>query len=111
MTDGQEKFVQALYALNRTMKELFERGDVSLFTEMNAQIKEMYRLQHGSTDPVMQALDVECGIIYNNFDMIIALCRTVEGETLDPAAQKAIDKFLHNIDDAVVNIASLLGVV
>lgn len=111
MTEGQEKFVRALYALNRTMKELFERGDVSLFTEMNAQIKEMYRLQHGSTDPVMQALDVECGIIYNNFDMIIAVLRTTENGEIDRGAQTAINKFLHNIDDSVVNIASALGVV
>ncbi len=106
-----EEFVRALYSLNQTMKRLFDSGDVSFFTEMNATVKEMYRLQHASEDPVMQALDVECSIVYRNFDMIVAVLRTTENGEIDRAAQAAINKFLHNIDDAVVNIAAALGVV
>ncbi len=106
-----EEFIRALYSLNQTMKSLFERGDVSLLTEMNAEIKELYRIQHGSADPVMKALDVECGVIYGNFDMIIAVLRTTEEGDIDRGAQTALNKFLHNIDEAVVNIAAALGLV
>lgn len=111
MTAEQQKFVETLYALNQTMKRLFERGDVGLFSEMNTEIKELYRLQHGSDDPIMQMIDVDCGIIYNNFDMIVAVLRTTENGEIDRGAQTAINKFLHNIDEAVVGIASALGIV
>ncbi len=93
------------------MKQLFERGDVGLFSEMNTEIKELYRLQHGSDDPIMQMIDVDCGIIYNNFDMIVAVLRTTENGEIDRGAQTAINKFLHNIDEAVVGIVSALGIV
>ena len=32
-------FCEQLVRLNATMKELFDRGDLALFTEMNAAIK------------------------------------------------------------------------
>ena len=104
-------FAVQLARLNGAMAELAKTGDGGLLLEMHAAIQELYKLQNGSDDDVFRTITPDCEVIYENFDMIIALCRTVEGETLDPAAQKAIDKFLHNIDDAVVNIASLLGVV
>lgn len=110
MTQELQKFIEVLYALNQTMKKLFESGDVGLFTEMNGQIKEMYRLQHGNNDPIMQAIDIDCDIIYHNFDMIVAVLRTTEEGVIDRGAQTALNKFLHNIDDSVVSIASTLGV-
>ena len=111
LTQSQESFVRALYSLNRTMKQLFDSGNVALFTEMNAEIKTLYSMQHGSADPVLQAVDAECKIIYHNFDMIVAVLRTTENGVIDAGAQSAINKFLHNIDDSVVNIASVFGVV
>ena len=105
----QEQFVQTLYLLNKTMKQLFESGNVSLFTEMNTEIKELYRLQHGSKDIILQSIETECGIIYNNFDMIIAVLRTTENGEIDRGAQAALNKFLHNIDDAVVQIVKALS--
>ena len=111
LNEVQEAFVRVLYSLNRTMKQLFDSGNVALFTEINAEVKELYRLQHTSGDPVLQAIDGECNIIYHNFDMIVAVLRTTENGDIDAGAQSAINKFLHNIDDSVVNIASALGVV
>lgn len=43
--------------------------------------------------------------------MIIRLLRTTEDGVIDAAAQKALNKFLHNIDEAVVNIAAAVGLV
>ena len=104
-------FVEQLVRLNGAMAQIFKSGDVTLFTEMNKAIKEMHRLQHGSQDKVLAALDPECVVIYGNFDMIISVLRTTEEGVIDKGAQGAINKFLHNIDEAVVNIAGALGIV
>lgn len=104
-------FLAQLVRLNGTMKELFSSGNVALFTEMNAAIKQMHALQHGSKDAVFEAIDPECVVIYGNFDMIVSVLKTTEDGVIDAAAQKAINKFLHNIDEAVVNIAAAVGLV
>lgn len=104
-------FIEQLVRLNGSMAELFKTSDLALFTEMNKAIKELYRIQHGSDDEVFRAIDPDCEIIYENFNMIIAVLRTTEDGVIDGGARKALDKFLHNIDDAVVNIASMLGVI
>lgn len=104
-------FTEELVRLNGAMSELFGSGNVELFTEMNKAIKEMHRLQHGSADPVFQAIEPECAVIYRNFDMIIAILRTTDNGVIDKGAQTALNKFLHNIDEAVVNIAAAFGVV
>lgn len=104
-------FIEQLARLNGSMAELFRSGNLELFTEMNKAIKELYRIQHGSDDEVFRAIDPDCEVIYENFDMIIAVLRTTEEGVIDGGARKAIDKFLHNIDEAVINVASLLGVV
>lgn len=110
-TDIQKKFVETLFSLNKTMEALFKSGDVSLFTAMNREIRALYALQHGSEDPVMQAVDAECGVIYGNFDMIVNVLRTTEDGVIDAGAQSALNRLLHNIDSAVVNIAEALGIV
>lgn len=106
-----QNFAVQLFRLNAAMAQLFESGNTALFTEMNAAVKEMYRLQHGSEDPIMRALEQECSVVYQNFDMIIAVLRTTEEGVIDEGAQTALNKFLHNIDEAVVNMASALGLV
>ena len=105
------EFLTQLVRLNGTMQQLFATGNVALFTEMNDAIKKMHAVQHGNRDAVLEALDPECVVIYGNFDMIIKILRTTEDGVIDGGAQKAINKFLHNIDEAVVNIARAVGLV
>ena len=105
------EFLTQLVRLNATMKELFSSGNVMLFPEMNDAIKRMHAVQHGSKDKVLEALDPECVVIYGNFDMIVKVLRTTEDGVIDVGAQKAINKFLHNIDEAAVNIAAAVGLV
>lgn len=104
-------FTQQLVRCNAAMKELFTSGNVALFSEMNKAIKEMHRLQHGSAEAVMQAIEPDCAVIYQNFDMIIALLRTTENGEIDAATQKGLNKLLHNIDEAIIGIASAFGLV
>lgn len=105
-----EEFLVQLVRLNGTMKELFSSGNIELFPEMNDAIKKMHAVQHGSKDAVLEAVDPECAVIYGNFDMIVKLLRTTNGE-IDAATQKGLNKLLHNIDEAVVNIAAAVGLV
>ncbi len=105
-----EEFLVQLVRLNGTMKELFSSGNIELFPEMNDAIKKMHAVQHGSKDAVLEAVDPECAVIYGNFDMIVKLLRTTDGE-IDAATQKGLNKLLHNIDEAVVNIAAAVGLV
>ncbi len=104
-------FTEQLVRLNGAMAELFKSGNVALFTEMNAAVKEMHRIQHGSKDKVLQALEPECAVIWGNFDMIVKVLRTTENGEIDPGAQTALNRLLHNIDGSVVNIAKALEIV
>ena len=110
LSKDTEEFLVQLVRLNGTMKELFSSGNIELFPEMNDAIKKMHAVQHGSKDAVLEAVDPECAVIYGNFDMIVKLLRTTDGE-IDAVTQKGLNKLLHNIDEAVVNIAAAVGLV
>ena len=110
LSKDTEEFLVQLVRLNGKMKELFSSGNIELFPEMNDAIKKMHAVQHGSKDAVLEAVDPECAVIYGNFDMIVKLLRTTDGE-IDAATQKGLNKLLHNIDEAVVNIAAAVGLV
>ena len=105
------EFCAQLVRINGAMAELFQSGNVALFGEINAAVKALHAVQHESSDPVLQAVSEECKIIYVNSDMIVEVLRTTEDGVIDTGAQKALNKFLHNIDDAVVNIAKALDLV
>lgn len=104
-------FVEQLINLSKLTAEIFQTGNIALFTDMNKVVKEMHRLQNGSTEDALAAVDEDCQMIYSNFDMIIAVLRTTEEGIVDVGAQKAINKFLHNINSASLNIATAYGLV
>ena len=43
--------------------------------------------------------------------MIVKVLRTTEDGVIDAGAQKALNKFLHNVDAAVIEIAQAFGLV
>lgn len=104
-------FAEKLATINGTMAEMFRTGNPELFSELNKEIAALYHIQHGSENPVLHALDMECTVIYRNFDMIIAVLRTTENGVIDEGAQKSLNRLLHNIDTAVVNVAKALELV
>ena len=110
MTEDLQHFSEQLVRLNATMKELFDTGNLALFTEMNLAIKEMHRIETAG-GPALKALHTDTEIIYKNFDMIIAVLRTTEDGEIDEGAQTALNRLLHNIDTAVVSIAATLELV
>ena len=109
--DDLQLFCEQLVRLNATMKELFEKGNLALFTEMNLAIKEMHRIEKASKAATFATLHGDTEIIYKNFDMIIAVLRTTENGEIDAGAQTALNRLLHNIDKAVVEIAKALKLV
>lgn len=104
-------FLEQLVRLNACMKELFESGNAALFAELNAAVKELHKIQHASDETALVAIEPECKIIYSNSDMIVKVLRTTEDGVIDKGAQTALNKFLHNIDEAVVNIVTAFGLV
>ena len=104
-------FAGKLIDLSRVIAEIFKTNNLDKLPEMNSIIKEMYRLQHGSEDPAMQTIDVEANVIYTNFDMLVKVLKTAETENDLESLQAAVNKFLHNINEATVNIAAMFGLV
>lgn len=111
ITKEVQEFIDALTALSAQLGNIFRSGDISILGEMNTTIKRMYRVQHGSTQSALSNIEEECKVIYGNFDMMIAVLRTTEEDEIDRGAQKAIGKFLHNINEATVNIAAMFGLI
>ena len=111
MTNDLQLFCEQLVRLNATMAELFNTGNPALFQEMNQAIKELHRIEASGKEPAFKALHADAEIIYKNFDMIIAVLRTTENGEIDEGAQGALNRLLHNIDTAVVNIATALELV
>lgn len=111
MNKEVSEFIGRLTELSRQLGEIFRTGDIGTLSAMNKTVKEMYRIQHGCKASALQSVDEECKVIYGNFDMLIAVLRTTENGEIDKGAQTAIGKFLHNINEAVVNIAAMYGLV
>jgi len=109
-TEQVTQFVGKLAELSARLGEIFQSGDVGIVGKMHPVVKEMYRLQHGSDIQAFEMIDADCEIIYKNFDMMLAVLRTAEDDS-DSGALSAAGKFLHNINEAVVNIASTFGLV
>ncbi len=104
-------FIDRLTELSGQLGEVYKTGNIALLSDMNRTVKELYRIQHGSEQSALKDIDGECDVIYGNFDMLVAVLKTTENGEIDKGAQTAIGKFLHNINEAVVNIAAMFGLV
>ena len=104
-------FAEQLVRLNGAMKELFASGNAELFSEINRAVKELHRIQSESEDAAFTMVEEECKVIYSNSDLIVMVLRTTEDGVIDAGAQKALNKFLHNIDAAVIEIAQAFGLI
>lgn len=102
-------FAAQLVELSRVIVDIFKSGSLERLPDMNRIVKEMHRLQHGSEDTAMQTIDVEANVIYSNFDMLVKVLKTAESDSDLPSLQSAVNIFLHNINEAAVNIAAMLG--
>lgn len=105
------KFIDGLVTLCKQIGLVFKTGNIALFSDMNRTVKEMHAIQHGSEAPELMAVEEDCAIIYKNFDMIVGVLKSTEKGEIDSAAQLAINKFLHNVNEAALSIAGAYGLI
>lgn len=110
-SENQTEFVKLLYEVAETLKELFESGNGELIGKLNKTVKQMYLIQRDSKEDVMSLIAPDCEVLYKNVDMMTAVLRTTENGVVDEGARKAVGKFLHNVNESVVNIATVFGLV
>lgn len=104
-----QRFIQLLCDLNHEAVEMLKTGNTELLFTMNDTVEEMYNIQHFAEDEVYTAIEEDAQIIYKNFNAIITMIQSNEGEVLDGATTEAVKKFLHNIFDANVRIVHAYG--
>lgn len=105
------EFLEQLSTLAKQIKEVIETGNVARFTDINRTVKEIYRIEKGGGDEAFALVTEDCEVIYRNFDMLVKVLRTTEDGVIDAGAQKAIDRFLHNMHGAILNIATVFGLI
>lgn len=104
-----QRFIQLLCDLNHEVVEMLKTGNTELLFTMNDTVEKMYNIQHFAEDEVYTAIEEDAQIIYKNFNAIITMIQSNEGDVLDGATTEAVKKFLHNIFDANVRIVHAYG--
>ncbi len=104
-----QRFIELLAALNHQTVEMIKTGNTAHLTAMNDTVEEMYSIQHGQEDEVFTAIEEDMQIICKNFNAIVTMIKSNDGEKMDGATSLAVKKFLHNIFDADVRIVYAYG--
>ncbi len=104
-----QRFIELLAALNHQTVEIIKTGNSEILLAMNDTVEEMHAIVQGETDEVYTAIDEDMQIIFKNFNAIVAMVQSSEGENADAVTSAAVKKFLHNIFDANVRIVYAYG--
>jgi uncharacterized protein YutE (UPF0331/DUF86 family) len=104
-----QRFIQLLAELNQQSVEMIKTGNMELLYAMNDTVEEMYSIQHEGTEDAYTAIEEDAQIIYQNFNAMITMLQSNEGEKPDEATSKALKKFLYNIFEADVRIVIAYG--
>lgn len=112
--EGNEKlqrFIQLLAALNHQTVEMIKTGNIELLYPMNDTVEEMYSIQSVGEEDAYTAIEEDAQIIYQNFNAVVTMVKSNEGDELDKATSESVKKFLHNIFDATVRIVMAYGLI
>lgn len=82
-----QRFIRLLGDLNHETAEVYSSGRIELFHKMNDTILEMYAIQHEGKEEAYTAIAADAEIIYENFNAIITMLQSNEGDTYDAADQ------------------------
>ncbi len=104
-----QRFIELLAELNHQSAEMIKTGNTELLYAMNDTVGEMYSIQHDGTEDAYTAIEEDAQIIYKNFNAMVTMMQSNEGETPDKATATALKKFLYNIFDADVRIVLAYG--
>lgn len=100
-----EEFVKCLLQLNKQLVGIFKTGNTEILNDMNKSIQKMCDIQRKSNEFLLGQVADECKIIGENFNHIVVVMKTNEGDKMEESTQKALNHFLHIINDASVMIA------
>lgn len=103
--EDTEEFVKKLLLLNKQLVGIFKTGNAEILKDMNKTVQGLCDIQKRSSELLLQSVAPECLIIGENFNHIVTVMLTNEGETMEDSTQKAVNHFLHVINDASVLIA------
>ena len=110
--DGNEslqRFIQLLSDLNRQSATLLKTGDMGLLYPMNDTVEEMYAIQQNGKEEAFTAIEEDAQIIYKNFNAVVTMVQSVEGDEMDTGTANAVRKFVTNIFEANVRIVLAYG--
>lgn len=106
-----QRFIELLAELNHECVDAIKTGNTKFLDKMNTTIEEMYAIQHVGTEDAYTAIEEEMQTILQNFNAIVTMFQSNEGNTPDAATNKAVKKFLYNVFDATVSIITKYGLV
>ena len=106
-----QRFIELLAELNHESADAIKTGNTKFLDKMNGTIEEMYAIQHVGTEDAYTAIEEEMQMILQNFNAIVAMFQSNDGEKPDQVTNNAVKKFLYNIFDATVSIVTKYGLV
>ena len=106
-----QRFIELLAELNHECVDAIRTGNTKFLDKMNKTIEEMYEIQRVGTEDAYTAIEEEMQTILQNFNAIVAMMQSNEGEKPDAATNIAVKKFLRNIFEATVSIVTKYGLV
>ena len=106
-----QRFIELLAALNHQSADALKTGNTAFLQEMNQTIEEMYSIQHSGTEDAYTAIEEDMQVILQNFNAIVAMMKSNDGEKPDGATVVAVKKFLRNVFDGTVSIVTKYGLV
>ena len=106
-----QRFIELLAGLNHQSADMIKTGNTLFLGKMNDTIEEMRAIQSVGTEDAYTAIEEEMQMILQNFNAIVAMMKSNEGEKPDFATATAIKKFVRNIFEATVSIVTKYGLV
>ncbi len=104
-----QRFIELLAALNGECVEILRSGDMRVLSQMRETVQEMYQIQQAGKEDAYTAIEEDMQCIYKNFNAVVTMLQSAEGNKPDRVTSDAVKKFLHTIFDADVRIVCAYG--
>ncbi|MBR2341279.1 MAG: hypothetical protein IKA72_02590 [Clostridia bacterium] len=104
-----QRFIALLADLNHQCVDAIKTGNTQILDKMNVTIEQMRAIQSVGKEDAYTAIEEEMQTIVQNFNAIVAMIQSNEGDAPDAATSNAVKKFLHNVFQATVSIIVKYG--
>ena len=104
-----QRFIALLCDLNNQCATFLKTGNVEVLVNMNDTVEKMYKIQSVGTEEAYTAIEEDMQIIYKNFNAVVTMLHSHEGEEFDATTSGAVHVFVRNIFEANVRIVIAYG--